>query len=123
MRGNAHVRFWSGGGRGDSPADHNLHALARTQDFDSNTLEAALVATCQTQGLAPDPTNVVFASTAFLTDPQQLQGWSNFVASNGLAARAPSFAEAITTLRAFYGPVLQSTVSGLTWDHIRQQWT
>lgn len=100
----------------------DLHALARTQDFDGSALAAALVATCQAQGLALDPTTVVFASPTFLTDPQQLQGWNNFVASNGLAARAPTFAEAITTLRVFYGPVLSGSASGLTWDHTAQRW-
>ncbi len=100
----------------------DLHALAHTQDFDGSTLEAALVATCQVQGLALDPTNVVFASPTFLTDPQQLQGWSSFVVSSGLAARAPSFAEAITMVRQLYGPVLSGTAGGRTWDHTAQRW-
>lgn len=100
----------------------DLHALAYSQDFDGTRLETALVATCQAQGLVPDATNAVFASSAFVTDSQQLQGWSAFLASNGLAASAPSFAEAIVTLRAFYGPVLRGAVGGLTWDHTTQQW-
>jgi hypothetical protein len=101
----------------------DLHALAHIQNFDGNALTAALVATCQMQGLALDPTNAVFASPAFLTDPQQLRGWGNFVASNGLAASAPNFAEAITAVRLLYGPVLSGTVGSLTWDHTAQRWS
>lgn len=100
----------------------DVHALAHTQDFDGSTVEAALVATCQVQGLALGPNNVVFASPTFLTDPQQLQGWSALVTSGGLASRAPSFAEAITTVRELYGPVLSGNASGRTWDHTAQRW-
>jgi hypothetical protein len=101
---------------------YDLHALARTQDWDGSALQAALAATCHSQGLVPDPTSVVFASPAFLTDPQQLQGWGRFLSSNGLAARAPSFAEAITIVRQLYGPVLSGTAGGLSWDHTAQRW-
>lgn len=100
----------------------DLHALAYTQDFDGAILEAALVATCQVQGLALDPTNVVFTSSTFLTDPQQLQGWTALTTSSGIAARAPTFAEAIMTIRALYGPVLTGSASGRTWDHAAQLW-
>jgi hypothetical protein len=97
-------------------------ALARAQDFDGSALQTALVAICQAQGLVPDPSNVVFASPAFTLDPQQLQGWNRFVASYRLAAGAPSFAEAISVLRALYGPVLSGSAGGLTWDHTAQRW-
>jgi len=100
----------------------DLHALAHTQDFDGSTLEAAVAAICQAQGLALDPTNVVFVSPTFPTDPQQLQGWSTFVASSGLAAQAPTFTDAITTIRELYGPVLSGAAGGRAWDHIAQRW-
>lgn len=100
----------------------DLHALARTQDFDGATLEAALVAICQMEGLALDSTNVVFASPTFLTDPPQLHGWNALVTSSGIAARAPTFAEAIMMIRALYGPVLDGTATGRTWDHNAHVW-
>ena len=100
----------------------DLHVLARAQDFDGSALQAALVAICQSQGLVPDPSSVVFASPAFVTDPQQLQGWSRFVASGRLGASAPNFAEAISVVRALYGPALSGSAGGLTWDHTTQHW-
>lgn len=100
----------------------DLHVLARKQDFDGSTLETALQATCQAQGVALDPSNAVMTSPTFLTDANQLKQWERFVTHSGLEARAPSFAEAIMAVRALYGPVLAGAAAGHRWDHMLQQW-
>lgn len=100
----------------------DLHAVATAQDLDGSTLEAALEALCQALGLIRDPTNVVFASPTFPTDPKQVTNWNTFVKSDGLDALAPSFGEAIAMVRALYGPVLAGAAAGHRWDHVLQQW-
>lgn len=101
---------------------YDVWLLARSRDFQGETLETALRATCAWQGTAFDAAAEIFSAGDFLTNAHQLRLWQRFVTEVGLEGRAPTFAEAIQAVRALYGPVLSGHVQGHTWDHTSQRW-
>jgi hypothetical protein len=105
----------------------DIAQLARTLDFDGAQVASTLLATCAYRGTALDITNVVFADVAFLTDPQQLAGWSRFLNRlRGTGAPPLTFTEAIGTVRALYGPVIAGQISPQTmrhWSHVTHAWS
>ncbi len=101
---------------------YDVWLLARSRDFQGETLETALRATCAWQGTPFDPAAEVFGSADFPTNTHQLRLWQRFVTEAGLEERAPTFAEALRVVRALYGPVLREEARGRYWDHTTQRW-
>ncbi len=101
---------------------YDVWLLARTRDFEGETLETALRATCAWQSTAFDAAAEVFSAVDFPTNAHQLRLWQKFITEVGLEARAPTFAEAIHAVRALYGPVLRGEVQRHTWNHASQRW-
>src|SRR5262249_55370394 len=101
--------------------------LARALAFDGAPGAPTLLATCAYRGTALDVTNVVFADVAFLTDPQQLSGWSRFTKRlRGTGAPPLTFTEAIGAVRALYGPVIAGQITPQTtrhWSHVMHAWS
>lgn len=100
----------------------DLWSLATTQDFSGDRVQDTLVTAAQKEGIPLDPQAVVLADPGFPLDPTQLQQWQSYLTREGLASRAPTFAESIAVVRVFYAPVVAGAVHSKIWRYVSRQW-
>lgn len=100
---------------------YDLWFLAMRTSFDGRVLSEAVLATFARRRTQVPRTMPTGLSDLFATDPTKLEQWAAFVRRARLRAEAPTLGQAVTTVRAFLWPVLD-TGTGTEPSHLETTW-